>query len=401
MVGVTAVVVVGASAAGFGTAEALRRESYRGRIHVIDPDVRMPYDRPPLSKQFLLGEWEEAKLSLRPPAVVAGLNLDLHLGRSATSLDVGERRLVLDDGTDLTFDELVVATGVRPLLPEAWRSPGVFALRSLDDAEELRARLAQSRRVVVVGAGFIGSEVAATCAASGLQVTLVDPEPAPMARVLGEQLGQMVRAVHEAQGVDVRCGVRVSELVPRVDGSSEVLLTDGARLDADAVVVGMGSRPNVDWLAGTGLVLEDGLGCDEHGRAADAIWGVGDVAAWMDLATGSRIRVEHRLHAAYQAQHVARSIACSSLAPFEATPYFWSDQHHLRIQAFGRLLPGSEVQIIAGSTAERRLVAHYVKNGVVVGVLGVNMPKETRVASSMLGSPADTGVTADLPRPSR
>jgi 3-phenylpropionate/trans-cinnamate dioxygenase ferredoxin reductase component len=341
----------------------------------------MPYDRPPLSKQYLLGTWPESKLALRSEAVIKGLGAQLCLGRAARSVRLDPGAVTLDDGSELAFDDLVVATGVRPVLPLSWAGERVHTLRSLDDAARLRAALARASRVAIIGAGFVGCEVAATCVSQGLDVTLIDRAQAPLVGVVGAPIAAMIASMHESQGVSLRNGVEVASIDESSGTVSEITLTDGSSLAVDVVVVGVGSRPNTEWLAGAGIGLDNGIECDENSQAAQGVWGVGDVASWVSPRLGRRVRVEHRMHAVEHANHVARSIAQSQTAPFDPLPYYWSDQYDLRLQAFGYTAPTAELQVIEGSLEDRKFVASYVIDGVVVGVVGANMPKQLRLAS--------------------
>ena len=261
------IVVVGASLAGCRAAEALREEGFDGRVVLIGDEAHRPYDRPPLSKQVLAGSWSTDRIEL--PAVGADLDLEWRLGTRATGLDLAARRVALDAGEDVAFDGLVIATGATPrTVPVPDGMAGVHTLRTLDDCLALRAELERGPgRVVVVGAGFIGAEVAATCRERGSPVTMVEALPAPLARVLGEVIGGTCADLHRDHGVDVRTGVGVAGLAggARVE---QVQLGDGSAVDADVVVVGVGVTPLTGWLEGSGLTLDDGVVCDETCLAA-------------------------------------------------------------------------------------------------------------------------------------
>jgi 3-phenylpropionate/trans-cinnamate dioxygenase ferredoxin reductase component len=378
------VVVVGASAAGLSTAEALRREGFGGRITLVGSERVMPYDRPPLSKQFLAGEWAKERLFLRQSSFLDSLEVTFRLGETAVALDARSRTVRLDNDVELEFDRLVVATGVRPSVPAQWRKPGVYSLRTIDDAERLRAALTRARHVAIIGGGFIGCEAAASCVGLGIPATIIEPLEALMIRVVGGELAQMLTDVHRSHGVSVRCGVAVADIVSRPGGESCLSLTDGSTVEADVVVVGIGSTPNTGWLNGSGLSLTNGLDCDEYCRASESVSGAGDVASWILPRTGRRVRIEHRLHAVEQAHYVARSIVSDGIGPFDPNPFFWSDQYDLRVQSFGYLSTGASMSVIEGSITSRKLVSLYTQDDEVVGVLGINMPKETRVASRHL-----------------
>src|SRR6478752_6839786 len=344
------VVVVGASLAGLRATEALRRDGYDGRLVLIGAEPHLPYDRPPLSKQLLAGEWEAQDLALRR-AEYDELQLDLRLGVRATALDAAAKVLTLDpgDGTrqELAFDGALLATGATPrTLPNTPDLEGIFVLRTVDDALDLRARLDSNPRVVVVGAGFIGSEVAATCRGRGLQVTVLEALPAPLVRGLGETLGMVCGELHRDHGVDLRLGVGVAAI--EGDGRVErVRLDDGATVEADIVVVGVGVAPVTEWLEGSGLTLDNGVVCDETLLAAPGVVAAGDVARWPNRRFGETMRVEHWENAQEQGEHAARTLLGRS-EPYQPVPWFWSDQYDRKIQLAGRNRPDDEVQIVDG-----------------------------------------------------
>ncbi|WP_329343907.1 FAD-dependent oxidoreductase [Streptomyces sp. NBC_00663] len=361
------IVVVGASAAGLAAAETLRREGYAGPLTLVGDEPHAPYDRPPLSKQILSGEWRPDRLPLRTPADLAALDLDLRLGGAATGLQLGERTVRLADGTTLSYDGLILATGVRPRrLP----GEGAHVLRTLDDALTLRDRLGPGRRLVVVGAGFLGAEAAAVARRLGTEVILLEPAPVPLAHAVGAEVGRMLARVHLDEGVDLRCGTGVTEVTE--DG---VLLASGEVVEADEVLVAIGSVPNTAWLDGSGLAVADGVVCDVYGEAARNVYAAGDVARWHNPLFGTSMRIEHRTHAAEMGMAVARNLlAPEARKPFAPVPYFWSDQYGMKVQAYGFLRGHDEVAVVEGDLAERRFVALYRAGERVSGVLAVGMP---------------------------
>ena len=275
------ITIVGASLAGVRAAESLRRQGFDRPITLIGDEAHAPYDRPPLSKQFLAGEWDADRLALTKPEKLAEFDLDLRLGVRAAGFDLGRRRLTLADGDTLDVDGLLVATGARcRTLPGTEGMGGVFTLRGLDDAEAIRVAFdAGPSRVVVVGAGFIGAEVAATARQRGLEVTLIEALPQPLARVLGDEMGAVCAAVHRDHGVDLRVGVGVDAVDAGADGNVErVRLSDGSVVEAEVVVVGIGVVPNTEWLEGSGLTIDNGVVCDETCLAAPGVTAAGDVA---------------------------------------------------------------------------------------------------------------------------
>jgi 3-phenylpropionate/trans-cinnamate dioxygenase ferredoxin reductase component len=371
----------------------LRRLGFDGSITVIGAEPHLPYDRPPLSKQVLTGEKEPGQTVL-PAALDDSLQLEWRLGTSATGLDPVAREVVLGGGERVPYDGLVIATGASARhLPGADHLAGVLTLRTLDDAALLRKELdATPRRVAVVGAGFIGCEVAASCRARGVEVVLVEALSTPLERVLGPDLGAVVADLHRDHGVDVRLGVGVLA-VNGHERVEQLRLTDGSALDVDVVVVGIGVVPNTDWLEGSGLLLADGVVCDATTLAAPGIVAAGDVARWTHVTRGASMRVEHWDNAVTMGAHAGRRLLAGSTGdPYAPLPYFWSDQYDRKIQLSGWCGPGDDMEIVAGSLDDRRFVAFFGRQGRLVGVLGMNMPG--RVVRS--GRMVDEGVAWDV-----
>jgi 3-phenylpropionate/trans-cinnamate dioxygenase ferredoxin reductase subunit len=373
------VVVVGASLAGIRTAEALRRLGYDGRLALVGDEPHRPYDRPPLSKELLRGDREPDQIALVKPDAFDALRLDLHLGVRAESLDLAARRVALGSGERLPYDGLVIATGARAReLPGAPKLPGVHVLRTVDDALAIRAELAGGPRVAVIGAGFIGAEVAATCRQRGLEVTLLEALPHPMARVLNRDVGMVCAGAHRDAGVDVRLGVGVQALEggARVE---RVRLDDGSTVAADVVVVGIGAIPETRWLESSGLALSDGVLCDATcATAAPGVVAAGDVARWHHPGYGEPIRIEHWTHAVEQAEAAAARLlnGPAGCPPFAPVPFVWSDQYDLKLQATGRIRPDDEMFVAHGSLAERRFVALFGRDGRLTGALALNRVRQ-------------------------
>ncbi|KPH98567.1 Ferredoxin--NAD(+) reductase [Actinobacteria bacterium OK074] len=361
------IVVVGASAAGLAAVETLRREGYDGELTLVGAEPHVPYDRPPLSKQVLAGEWQARQLRLRPYEALDALELDLRLGVQATALDVPGRTVTLADGSQLFYDGLILATGVRPRrLP----GEGAHVLRTLDDALALRDGLGAGRRLVIVGAGFLGAEAAAVAVKLGARVTLIEPAPVPLAHAVGTEVGEVLSRAHLEHGVDLRTGVAVTAVTE--DG---VRLSDGELVPADEILVAIGSLPNTEWLAGSGLSVGDGIVCDEYCAAARDIYAAGDVARWYNPLFGTSMRIEHRTNAAEQAMTAARNLlAPETGTPFAPVPYFWSDQYGMKVQAYGYLRGHDEVAVVDGDLATRRFLAVYRRGDRVAGALAVGMP---------------------------
>lgn len=295
-------------------------------------------------------------------------------------LDLDAQVVRLDDGRELFYDGLIITTGASPRrLPGTEGLAGVFTLRTLDDVAAIREAMDRgARRVVVVGAGFIGAEVAASCRERGLDVTMVEPLPQPLSRVLGERVGAVIADLHRSHGVDVRLGVGVDGI--EGDGRVErVLLADGSTIDADLVVVGIGVVPNTDWLEGSGLQVDNGVVCDETTLAAPGVVAAGDVARWPNARFGETMRVEHWEHALDMAMHAAkRLLGWAEGAPaedfrYEPVPWFWSDQYDRKIQLAGRPGPDDDLVVIAGDLGEDRFCVAYGRDGRATAVLAVNM----------------------------
>jgi len=375
------IAVVGASAAGLSVVEGLRREGHPGPITLIGEESHLPYDRPPLSKQLLSGEWSTDRLLLRGEPDIDALGLQLRLGTKAIALDTKAREVALADGTFVEYDALVVATGTRARrLPGTEGVPGVHVLRTLEDALALREDLASEGHLVVVGGGFVGAEAAAVARGLGCEVTLVTDTAQPMGDALGDELGAMLRTAHHEHGVRIETGVLVDQVLTDGGRASGVSLRDGRTLAADAVLVGIGAQPNTEWLTGSGVAVGNGVECDATLYAGSGVWAAGDVACWLNARTGEPWRIEHRTNAAEQGLAVARNILAGPerATPFDSVPYVWSDQYDLKIQIYGRTRGADEVRVVEGSTAERRLIALYGRNGRTCAAVGVNMVRALR-----------------------
>ncbi len=364
------VVIIGGGLAAARTAEQLRRAEYAGPVTIVSDEEHLPYDRPPLSKEVLRAELDET--TLKPADFYAEKDITLVLRNGARAVDTAAQTVTLADGSQLGYDELVIATG---LVPKRIRSfpdlAGIHVLRNVDESLALRRESADARRAVVIGAGFIGCEVAASLRSLGVDVVLVEPQPAPLASVLGEQIGAFVTRLHEAEGVDVRCGVGVDA----VSGDSRVrsvTLSDGHQIDADLVVVGIGSHPAVDWLEGSGIAVDNGVVCDHVGRtSAPHVWAIGDVASWRDETKG-QVRVEHWSNVADQARAMVPALLGQDAPAAVSVPYFWSDQYDVKIQALGEPEATDTVHVVEDDG--RKFLAYYERDGVVVGVVGGGFP---------------------------
>ncbi|WP_028848800.1 NAD(P)/FAD-dependent oxidoreductase [Thermocrispum agreste] len=382
------VVVAGAGLAGLRVAEELRKAGYDGELMLVGAEPTPPYDRPPLSKEVLQGRRSPAAIRLRDDAFFADHGITLRLGSRVTAVHPQRKSIVLAAGETIGYDRLVIATGLRPrTLPGTESVPGVHTLRSLDDCLALRRRLDGADSAIVVGAGFVGCEVAASLRVCGLRVHLVEQQQAPLAGVLGETLGELVARWHLKAGVDLRCGCGVAEL-KQSDRKLRVTLTDGAELAADVVVVGIGSVPEVSWLAGSGVEVGDGVLCDERGRTSVTdVWAVGDVAAWRGPG-GRHRRTEHWTNAGEHARVVARDIL--GLPPDEpAVPYFWSDQYGLRLQVFGDVRASAKVRVEEDDG--RRFLATCAVDGRLTAVVAAGMAGKATRLRRRIGEPVGDG----------
>lgn len=386
------VVIVGGSLAAMRAAETLRQIGFTGSIAMVSAEDHLPYDRPPLSKQVLDGRWEPERTALRRPEVIEELAIDWHLGVSASGLDLDQRRVALSTDEVLDFDGLIIATGASTrTLPASVTEqvsdtgPTVVELRTLDDAVALRDLIASGdRRLVVIGAGFIGLEVAAAARRLGNHTVVIEAGPAPLMRGLGAEMGSAIAAVHTDAGTDLRCGAQVIGIDDRgvtvqVGHTAEVI-------EADVVVVGIGVVPNTRWLEGSGLVIDDGVVCDAHLNAGTPlVYAAGDVVRWPNGLFDETMRIEHWSNAAEQGALAARNLMAEAglgeveSEPYSAVPFFWSDQYDHRIQFLGRAggVDDEVVQVVLGSVEDRSFVALYGSAGRLRGVLGLNRPRQT------------------------
>jgi NADPH-dependent 2,4-dienoyl-CoA reductase/sulfur reductase-like enzyme len=375
---VTTTVIVGSSVGGVRTAQALRSEGYAGEVILVGEERELPYDKPPLSKGLLAGTVNQDSVRLLTEDAADQAGIRLVLGHRATALDVAENLVELDGHHPLGYDHLVVATGARAR-PSPWgERAGIHVVRTLQDSHLLRQDLLAGGHVVVVGGGFIGAEVASTARLLGLEVTMVDPLPVPMSRVLNPEIGGWFVDLHERHGVRSRFGVGV-ERIDGERGDFTATLTDGSQVTAAVVVVGIGAEPNDDWLRSSGLVVDNGLVLDQYCRAVDAhnVFGAGDVARWFHPGYGAEMRVEHWTNAVDQAVCVAHNIAHpEDLRPYAPVEYVWSDQHDWKVQVVGRASGTTEHVVVGEPAVENRFAVLYTKDGTsLCGAAVVNWPR--------------------------
>jgi NADPH-dependent 2,4-dienoyl-CoA reductase/sulfur reductase-like enzyme len=367
------IAIVGASLAGLSAALALRREGYLGEIVLIGDEAQRPYDRPPLSKEILRGEWAPAQAELAfDPSLLAA---EWRLGVCAVALEASDRRLTFSDGRRESFDGIVIATGARPRKLPGVDLLGVHTVRSMADALALREDLGRARRVAIVGAGFIGQETAASCRKLGLPVTMIEAA-APAEHVVGREIAMILANIHRAEGVDLRLGVGVAALEGH-GRLQKIHLSNGERLEAEVAVIGVGVWPNTDWLVASGLTVEDGVVCDETCLAAPGIVAAGDVARWPSRRYGAIRRVEHRDNAVRQADHAARRLLArkgepAATAPYDPVPWFWSDQYDFKLQLVGLTAGHDQVRIATGDPHDRKFTATFHKDGALVAAFGMN-----------------------------
>jgi len=388
------VVMVGASLAGGRAAEALRRGGHEGRIVLIGADPHRPYDRPPLSKKYLRGQLPEEKLYLRAGDFYEAQRIELITGVRAVGLSTTAREVALEDGRAVAFDRLLIATGadVRTLSCEGASLEGVHYLRSLDDSDAIRARLAPGKRVVVIGAGVIGAEVAAACRQEGLEVVALEAQETPLVRAFGPAVGALYAEEHRARGVDLRCGVAVRALhgAGRVE---EVELTSGERIGCDFVVVGIGVSPAVSWLAGSGVAIEGGVLTDDRCRTnVPGIYAAGDVARTWSGALDRHVCVESIDNAQTQAIAVAQNLLGNDTA-HAAVPFFWSDQYDLRLQSVGHVTDFDQI-VFRGSVEDRKFAAFHLAKGTLRFTVAVNRLKEIGISKKLIASGVEVPAVA-------
>lgn len=366
-------VVIGASLAGLTAARAARAQGFTGRLVIIGDEVHRPYDRPPLSKDFLAGKLALADLALEDGE--EDLGAQWILGVRAESFDAATRTITLEDGYTITADAVLIATGASArTLPELQGKSNVFTLRTLADARALQPQLLPGRRLVVIGAGFIGAETASTAKAVGMDVSVVERSQVPLVGALGPEMGAAVAGLHAAGGVELLCGSRISSFVTSATMVSDVVLDSGRCLPADVVLLGIGAQPNIGWLEGSGLALGDGVLCDSMGRTAwPGVAAVGDCAAWFDPASQRHQRVEHWAGAVERPALAVRALLDEYCAQEPVLPpYFWSDQYGTRIQFAGHIHGYDRIEIEHGTVAEHSFLAVYYAGTEPVAVLGVN-----------------------------
>ena len=395
---VAGVVLVGAGLAAVRVAQELRAAGFAAPITMIGDESHAPYDRPPLSKEVLSG------VLTNPPTLLttveaAALDVELMIGSPVIGLDVARQTVATGDGFEVPYDVLVIATGARARPWElAEGLSNVHALRTTEDAAKVRALIARSARLAVVGAGFIGSEVASTAAGMGCATTLIEQLPTPLARVLGPAAGKELAGRHLASGIDLRCATTVVSVTSHNDRAVSVLLSDGSEVDIDGIVVGLGVQPNCEWLASSGVRLGDGVLCDEVGRTSqERIFAVGDVACWVKGPGGEPRRVEHWTSATEQARIVASQILESPAGLVDRdVDYFWSDQHGIKIQLVGEAGKQAVVVRSIAQQGPERPIFLYAEAGRLTGAVGFGHPRAVMKLKPLVAAGAPVEAACEL-----
>ncbi|WP_329343437.1 FAD-dependent oxidoreductase [Streptomyces sp. NBC_01352] len=377
------VVIVGASAAGLSAADGLREGGFDGTITVLGAERHPPYDRPTLSKSLLAAEGKPEPLALRSPERLAAARIELLLGHAASGLDIDRRYVITTYAEALPFDAVVLACGRRPRRIRTTGGEVLPTLRTPQDLHAIRQAAELHGELTVIGAGFIGLEVAAALAIRGVQATVLSATPLPLDTVVGPEIAATLRDLHLAHGVTLRMPATV-ESVHGGPGSYRLVLSDGSEHRTAFVLAGIGAEPDVSWLAGSGVDLKGGVVCDAAGRTGvPDVWAAGDVATFDHPLYGRRVRVEHWTHAIEQGRHVGLNIARGHTAPYTAVPYFWTDQYGHRFQSYGRRRPGDATVLAEGSLDDDFLVL-FGKDQVFSGALARGRARSLRTYRKLL-----------------
>lgn len=363
-------VVVGASLAGLRAVEAARKAGFEGPVTLVGAEQHLPYDRPPLSKAFLLAPHPPASSTFPTVPALDELGVEVRLGTPAHHLDPAAHQVGVGDDT-LTYSSLVIATGCTARTLPGQAPTGVHVLRTVEDAHAIRAGLDAGARTVIVGGGFIGAEVASAAHRRGLPVTIIEAAPLPLVHAVGKQMATTLADLHTRAGVDLRCTTGV-EAITGNGRVEKVHLTDGTALDADLVVVGIGAAPAVDWLDGSTLTLDDGVVCDATLRAADDIYAAGDIARWPNPLLTETMRLEHWTSAAEQGTAAGRNAVTADPTEYATVPYFWSDWYEHKIQMVG--VAGTDETTIIGDPHGDKWIALYRRGDRLIGALTLNQP---------------------------
>jgi len=395
---------LGAGQAGVQAVQSLRAEGFQGRLTMVGDEAYPPYQRPPLSKAYLLGTFARERLFLKGDDFYREAGCELLLNTRATVIDRTARTVMLSDGRTLAYDKLLLATGAAPRrlpLPGA-DADGVLYLRRVGDSDRIRDTFQAASRVLIIGAGWIGLEVAAAARAAGVAVTVLEAAELPLLHVLGPQVAPVFAGLHREHGVDLRTGARVAEITGSGGKATGALLADGTRIGADAVIVGIGAAPQAGLAEAAGLDVRDGVVTDASLRTSDpAIFAAGDVASAFHPLLGRHIRVEHWANALHQPPVAAASMLGRG-AVYDRVPYFYTDQYDLGMEYAGYAGPGDYDQVIfRGDVGKREFIAFWMSNGRVVAGMNVNIWDVNDAIQDLIrsGQPADPARLADLAVP--
>lgn len=367
------IVVVGGSVAGVHAVESLREIGFEGDVVLASAEHSLPYNRPPLSKEILLGKQKPQEILLRPQGFYEELNVDLRLGNAAEKLDTAEKVLRFADGSELSYDGLILATGSVARKPaQKGDAPPVHLIRTVEEAVALQAELRPGRRLAVLGGGFLALEIASAAVQQGVEVSLIARNVSPLARLLGHDVGQWYVKLHERHGAKVYCGSPVARYDQTRDGV-DITLENGTKISADIVAAGIGAEPGVKWLEGSTLALNDGVVCSAslHTTAADVV-AAGDIARWHNPIFGEEMRIEHWSNAADQGRHAAKTLLGDD-KPFSSVPYFWTDQYDTKLRFIGRAAGFTDVRVEHMTDGE--LVVSIGRMGVLIGAVCVGAPR--------------------------
>lgn len=390
--GPSRVVLVGGGVAAAATVSGLRDRGFEGEIVLVSDEAHPPYERPPLSKEFLTGSFTAPDFRVNPGEWYAEQGVTLELGVRADSLDTAARELVLADGRTVSYDVLVLATGSRARTLPGFDGDRVHVLRNLADAERIAPRLTAGNHLAILGAGFVGCEVAAVAAERGMRVTILEPAPTVLGRVLAPEVGRTMQAVHSEHGVDIRTGVMVTAMSATRDGL-ELTTDSGEVIACDELLVGVGSIPNSELAEAAGIEVDGGIVTDAFGlTSAASVYAIGDVASRFHPGHGRHMRVEHHDTAMRHGQHLARTLT-GEPAEFVEEPYFWSHQYDHQIQCVGGHYAGDGTIVVRGSVADRSFSAFVLEDGRIRAVVALDRPRDLMQVRKLLAVPHE--VTAE------
>jgi 3-phenylpropionate/trans-cinnamate dioxygenase ferredoxin reductase component len=400
----TTCLIVGASLAGAKAAETLRAEGLDGPLVMVGEEQEWPYERPPLSKDYLLGKAERETIYVHPRQWYAEHDVDLRLGVAVTAIHPGAHEVSLADGSQIGYAKLLLTTGSSPRrlsVPGAGLD-GVLSLRSAGDSDRIKAAFQSASRVAVIGAGWIGLETAAAARTAGIEVTVLERAELPLLRVLGRQVAQVFATLHREQGVHLRCGVQIAEITGSGGKADGVLLADGSSVEADVVIAGVGITPNSQLASAAGLETGDGIRVDARLCSSDPdIYAAGDVASAFHPLLGKHVRVEHWANALHQPQAAARAMLGQDVA-YDRVPYFFTDQYDLGMEYSGYVEPdGYDEVVVRGDVDRREFIAFWLRRGQVLAGMNVNIwdVNDTIQALVRAGQPVDRNALRDPETP--